>query len=86
MKIFIYKTLFVFFLIFVLFQVTIGWQLRQIDEKINYFKSKDNIETIKNKIRGELRSAIGKDQYLKEEDAKLIKDFLEKITTELNQK
>ncbi len=86
MKIFIYKTLFVFFLIFVLFQVTIGWQLRQIDEKINYFKSKDNIETIKNKIRGELRSAIDKDQYLKEEDAKLIKDFLKKITTELNQK
>jgi len=84
MKIFVYKTLFVFFLIFVLFQVTVGMKLRQIEKQIDYFQSKENIEVIKDKIRNELKSAVEKENYLNESDAELINNFIEKIKTELN--
>ena len=38
---------------------------------------------IKNKAREELKNAITKENYLSEEDAKLINDFLNKIKSEL---
>ena len=38
-----------------------------------------NLEMIKNKVREELKNAITKENYLSEEDAKLINDFLNKI-------
>ena len=41
MKIFVYKTLFVFFLIYLLLQFTIGAKMRQIQQEIDNFKSKD---------------------------------------------
>ena len=85
MKIFIYKTLFVFFLTFILFQLTIGVKLKQLNKQIEYIKSDKNIQVVKEKIRKELRSATTKENYLKKEDAILINNFLKKIKTELNQ-
>jgi hypothetical protein len=83
MKLFIYKTLFVFLLIYLLFQLTIGLVVKKIKEEIYNFKSKENIELLKKKIRIELNIAIKKDKYLDENDAKLINDFLKKIKSEL---
>ena len=83
MKLFIYKTLFVFLLIYLLFQLTIGFVVKKIKEEIYNFKSKENIELLKKKIRIELNYAIKKDKYLNENDAKLINDFLKKIKSEL---
>ena len=83
MKIFIYKTLFVFFLIYLLLQFTIGAKIRQIQQEIDYFVSKENVEIIKDKIRDEIRNAINKERYLSEQDAQLINDFLDKIKTDL---
>jgi hypothetical protein len=83
MKLFIYKTLFVFLLIYLLFQLTIGFVVKKIKEEIYNFKSKENIELLKKKIRIELNYAIKKDKYLDENDAKLINDFLKKIKSEL---
>ena len=85
MKIFIYKTLFIFFLTFILFQLTIGMKLKQLNRQIEYIKSDENIQVLKEKIRKELRSATTKENYLKKEDAILINNFLKKIKTELNQ-
>ena len=51
MKLFIYKTLFVFLLIYLLFQLTIGLVVKKIKEEIYNFKSKENIELLKKKIR-----------------------------------
>ena len=85
MKIFIYKTLFIFFLTFILFQLTIGVKLKQLNRQIEYIKSDENLQVIKEKIRKELRSATTKENYLKKEDAILINNFLKKIKTELNQ-
>ena len=84
MKIFIYKTLFVFFLTFVLFQLTIGVKLKQLNKQIEYIKSDENIQFLKEKIRKELRSATKKERILNDDDAKLMKLFLEKINVEIN--
>jgi len=85
MKIFFYKTLLVFFMFFLLFQLTIGAKINQYKEEIYNLKSKQNIEKIKNKIRKELNTAITKDKYLDENDSKLILDFINKIKNELEQ-
>ena len=74
----------VFFLIFVLFHLTFGAKLREIEGRLEYFKSKKNIEITKNKIRDELKNAITKERYLSPEDAKLINDFINKLKKELS--
>ena len=83
MKIFVYKTLFVFLLIYLLLQFTIGAKIRQIQQEIDNFKSKENVEIIKDKIRDEIRNAINKERYLSKEDAQLINDFIDKIKIDL---
>ena len=83
MRIFIYKTLFLVILIYILFQLTIGHTIKKIKEEIYNLKSKENIELIKNKIIEEIEVAIKKDKLLDERDKKLINNFLEKIKREL---
>ena len=84
MKTFVYKTLFVFLCIFLIFHFTVGVKLRQIRGEIENYKSKENIEIIKNKIRDELRTAVGKENYLSMEDAQLINKFINKLKQELS--
>ena len=84
MKIFIYKTLFIFVCIFILFQLTIGAKLKQLNNELAKLKSKQNIEIIKDKLRDELRDAISKENYLSPDDAKLINQFINKLKKELS--
>ncbi len=84
MKVFFYKTAIIFFLILVTFQLTVGSQLRNFERKIENLKSKENIEIVKNKLREELRNASSKERYLSKEDAELIKNFINKLNTEIN--
>jgi len=84
MKIFIYKTLFIFVCIFILFQLTIGVKLKQLNNELAKLKSKQNIEIIKDKLRDELRNAIGKENYLNPDDAKLVNEFINKLKKELS--
>ena len=84
MKIFVYKALFVFVCIFLLFQLTIGMKLKQLNNELEKLQSKENIDNIKEKIRGELRNAISKENYLSPDDAKLINEFINKIRKELS--
>ena len=44
---------------------------------------KETAVIIKKKIRSEIRSGLEKDQILSEDDAKLIKEFIKKISSEL---
>ena len=66
-----------------MFQLTIGIVIKQIEKKINLATSEENLFKIKNKIRKELDAAVKKDNYLSDEDALLIKKFLNKIKSEL---
>ena len=84
MKTFVYKTLFVFICIFLLFQLTIGIKLKQLNKELTELKSKKNIEIIKDKLRDELRNAISKENYLSPDDAKLINEFINKLKKELS--
>ena len=84
MKTFVYKTLFIFVCIFLLYQLTIGAILKQLNKELTELKSKENIEIIKDKLRDELRNAISKENYLSPDDAKLINEFINKLKKELS--
>ena len=81
MKIFVYKALFVFVCIFILFQLTVGMKIKQLKQEL---QSKENIENIKEQLRDELRNAVSKENYLSPEDAKLINEFINKLKKELS--
>ena len=83
MKLFIYKTLIVFFLTLILFKLTIGGIIRDYETKIDLYLSKENLAFIKDKIRDEMKNAVKKEDYLKPEDAKLIGNFLKKLQKEI---
>ena len=83
MKIFIYKTLFIFLLIFITFHLTFNFAVRNEERKIDVIGSKENIEVYKEEIRKQLRNSINKDQFINEEDAILLKKFLDKIKSEI---
>ena len=84
MKLFIYKLLVSLVAIYILFQLTIGLMLKDFEKKIIQIKSQENIELIKSKIREELTNGIDKESILSAEDAKLIRYFFKKISSEIN--
>tara|TARA_Y100000816_G_C25798727_1_gene418368 strand:+ start:382 stop:645 length:264 start_codon:yes stop_codon:yes gene_type:complete len=83
MKIFIYKTLFVFILIFIVFHLTFGLAMNQLKKNMSKYFSDENIVVVKEKLREEMRNAIQKENYLKEDDALLLRNFFDKIKKEI---
>jgi len=83
MKLFIYKSLIIFFLAFLLFQLTIGSLIKNYKDKINHYFSSYYIDFVKAEIRAEMKNAVEKDNYLNPEDAKLINKFLRKLQKEI---
>ena len=84
MKIFLYKSLFVFFLALLLFKLTIGKLITNYEKKFDLLLSKEFIMETKTKIREEMRSSIKKERILHEDDALLINKFLNKINKEIS--
>ena len=84
MKIFFYKALLVGFIFFVVFKLTFGSMISTFERKIYDLSSKENIELVKEKIRGEIKVAIEKDEFISKEDANLINNFFNKIRSDLN--
>ena len=83
MKIFFYKTILVAIVFFIAFKLTIGSLINQTESKIKDITSKESVEMIKMKIRKEMQNAIDKEDYLNDNDAVLINNFLKKIRSEL---
>ncbi len=83
MKIFFYKTVLVAFVFFLAFKITIGSLINQTENKIRNLSSKENIELVKSKMRKEIQNAIEKEDYINDQDAILIKNFIKKIKSEL---
>ena len=83
MKQFIYKIIIFVFAIILIYEFTIGKQIKQISSKGDYFFSKEGRKDGIQKIRDELKKAVKKERYLSKEDAKLINQFLRKIKLEL---
>tara|TARA_X000000950_G_C13318988_1_gene419801 strand:- start:140 stop:394 length:255 start_codon:yes stop_codon:yes gene_type:complete len=84
LKIFIYKSLTAALIFFVVFQLTIGYAIRDVKKQVNSISSEKNLIYLKDKIRDELKNALKKDRYLNEDDASLIKSFLNKVKSEIN--
>ena len=83
MKLFIYKTLIIFFLVFVLFKLTIGSLVKNYEKKVDQYLSKEHLAQIKIKAKEEMQKAIEKENYLHPEDAELINKFLKKLQSEI---
>ena len=83
MKIFLVKSIIVFFGIFFLFQVTIGSQLESFKDSLDTFSSKEKRDVLKEKIKNEMKKGIEKENYFKEDERVLISRFLKKIFKEL---
>ena len=83
MKIFLVKSIIVFFGIFFLFQVTIGSQLESFKDSLDTFSSKEKRDVLKEKIKDEMKKGIEKENYFEEGERILISKFLKKIFKEL---
>ena len=83
MKQFIYKTIIVIIAIVVIYEFTISKQIKQITKQSEVLLSKEGRKEGIEKLREEIKKAIKKERYLSKEDAKLINEFIQKITIEL---
>ena len=75
MKIFIYKTLFVFICLFLLYKFTIDAKISEYEKKFELLQSDYGREILREKIRKEVRKSLEKDTILDPED-NLSKDLL----------
>ena len=83
MKSFIYKIIIASIAIILVFKLTVGKEISQINQKINYFSTSDGRKSIINSLKKEMRKANNKENYLDEEERILINDFIKKIKKEL---
>ena len=83
MKSFIYKIIIASIAVILVFKLTIGQEINQINQKINYFSTADGRKSIINSLKKEMRKANNKENYLDEEERILINDFIKKIKKEL---
>tara|TARA_B100000767_G_C19643543_1_gene483605 strand:+ start:512 stop:772 length:261 start_codon:yes stop_codon:yes gene_type:complete len=83
MKLFIYKTIIIAITCFILFEVTIGYKITKYRAEINSLINKENLYNFKTKIKKEMESANKKDNYLNEDDRKVLSTFIKKIIKEL---
>ena len=82
MKIFVYKVIFITVCLFFLFNFTIGYQIRKIENKILSVSSTEQIYKFKEKLKKEMNSALKKDKIFKEEEI-LIQNVIKKVILEL---
>ena len=83
MKSFIYKIIIASIAVILVFKLTIGKEINQINKKINYFSTADGRKSIVNSLKKEMRKANNKENYIDEEERILINDFIKKIKKEL---
>ena len=83
MKIFLVKSVIVFFGVFFLFQATIGSQFESFRNSLDIFSSNEKRDVLKEKIKDEMKKGIEKENYFKEDERVLISRFLKKIFKEL---
>ena len=70
MRLFFYKSVFIFISIFILYKVTIGQLIKDYENRIDQTISKENINKFESKLRSEIKKSIQKDRILNEEDAR----------------
>jgi len=84
MRIFFYKFIIIIVGLFILYQLTIGYTIKKIQQKLYSINIKEQSEFIKDKLREEIKNVLKKDAILTKEDAIIIKKFYLKILSEIN--
>jgi VIT1/CCC1 family predicted Fe2+/Mn2+ transporter len=84
MRVFFYKFIIIIVGLFILYQLTIGYTIKKIQQKFYSINIKEQSEFIKDKLREEIKNTLKKDEILTKEDAILIKKFYLKILSEIN--
>jgi hypothetical protein len=84
MKLFVYKSLFIGSLFFIVFHLTFGYSIKYYESKFQNFFTKEKTKYFKEKIRLEIKEGLQKDRILNKEDSILIEKFITKISKELN--
>ncbi len=84
MRAYIYKTLIAVIALIVVFEFTIGKTLNKITNQTEILMTKEGRKKMVNSLKVEMRKAIEKDNYLKEDERILINQFIDKVKKELN--
>lgn len=84
MKIFIYKVLIAAFVFILVFEITIGSKIKQINKKINSYTSSEGILKFKEKLKLEIEKANNKESILKQEEKILLQKFIDKVMKEIS--
>ena len=85
MKLFLIKSIIIFFGLFVLFKITIDSAINNLQEEVKNQISNEKIILTKDKIRKEMKKGIEKDRILSLDDAQLLGKFFNKLLKEINQ-
>ena len=83
MRNYIYKILIASVAVILVFKMTIGKEIGQINEKINFFSTSGGRKEMVESLKKEIAKANKKENYLDEEEKILIKNFIIKIKKEL---
>ncbi len=86
MKIFFYKALLIFIFFLLAFHFSFNYAVRIVKQELNNNISKEKVESIKLKIKNEMKTAINKENFIKPDDAILINKFLDKIKSDLEKR
>ena len=84
MRAYIYKTLIAVIALIVVFEFTIGKTLNKITNQTEILLTKEGRKKMVNSLKIEMRKAIEKENYLKEDERILINQFINKVKKELN--
>ena len=85
MKQFIYKIIVSIIAVVLIYEFTIGKQIKRYSEKFNYIITKEGRKEFITYLRQEIKKGIDKERYLSKEDAKLLNQFIGKIQKELKE-
>jgi len=83
MKNYIYKVVIFIIAIIIIYEFTIGKQVNQFNEKVEYFTTKEGRKDMVSSLKKEIRKANEKENYLDEEERVLLRNFIIKIKKEL---
>ena len=84
MRQYIYKVLIAVVATLIIFEFTIGKYLGRINDKFDILFSEQGRKQMVISIKKEMKKAIEKENYLNEEERKLINNFINKIKNELD--
>jgi hypothetical protein len=84
MRDYIYKTLIAAAALILVFEFTVGKTINKINQKTEILFTKEGRKEMVNSIKIEMEKAINQENYLDEDERKLINQFILKIKKELS--